>query len=402
LKSTKPVVVRIETEKNAEKLFHEMNVSPEGVKIMTPKAVHRIIRISSVDVRAAGIMKQEMLSKGGEVAVPWELYKLKPGLTDIAVMGTRRQFDDLCDKLKLQPFGLATLGDEIRRVLDDYEKPALKLKAGRFELDLDAKTHVMGVLNVTPDSFSDGGRFISVDDALDHARGLVEDGADILDIGGESTRPGAAPVGIEEELRRTIPVIEVLAAELNVPVSIDTYKPEVALKAVQAGAMIINDISGLADESMVELAVDSNVPVVIMHMRGSPRNMQESPAYNDVVADICNWLHERTSKLINDGIPKENILVDPGIGFGKKYEHNLEILNRLSEFRSLGYPIVLGTSRKAFLGAILDALPDDRVEGTIASVVRGVMEGAKIVRVHDVKQVVKACKVVDAIRFKRP
>ncbi|MBI4734411.1 MAG: dihydropteroate synthase [Rubrobacteridae bacterium] len=374
-----------------------MGVSAEGIKIMSPKAVHRVIKVSNIDVRAASIMKQEMLSKGGEVAAPWTLYKLEPGKTDILVMGTRRQFDDLCDKLRLQPFGLAKLGQEIKKTLDDYDKPSRVIKAGTFALDLNAKTHVMGILNTTPDSFSDGGLYLDIQAAVEHARVLVESGADILDIGGESTRPGAKAVDIDEELRRTIPVIEALATNLKVPISIDTYKPEVASRAINAGAVIINDITGLGDERMIEVAADKRVPVVIMHMQGTPGNMQENPTYDDVMFDICEWMQSRITRIIDSGVSDENILIDPGVGFGKSFMHNLEIMDRLSELKSLGYPIVLGTSRKVFLGAILDAPPDDRLEGTIATVVQGINNGANIVRVHDVKQVVKACRVADAI-----
>jgi dihydropteroate synthase len=397
-KSVKPIVICIKTENQAEEMLREMDVSPEGIKIMRHKAVHRVVKVSGIDVRAASIMKQEMLSKGGEVAAPWVLYKLEPGKTDVVVMGTHRQFEDLLEKLKQQPFGLKKIGEEIRQALSNYERSAGIIKAGRFELDLTARTQVMGIVNVTPDSFSDGGRFDSTDSAVKHAKQLIDDGADVLDIGGESTRPGAGIVDIDEELRRTIPVIERLAGEVNVPISIDTYKPEVASRALAAGATIINDISGLSNEGMVELAVTSSLPVIVMHMQGAPRNMQDNPEYDDVVFEVCQWLADRTDKLIAAGIKKENIMIDPGIGFGKNFNHNLEILNRLAEFKSLGYPLVLGTSRKAFIGAILDAPADDRVEGTIATVLHGVEQGAGIVRVHDVRQVSRACRVMDAVK----
>jgi dihydropteroate synthase len=183
-----------------------------------------------------------------------------------------------------------------------------------------------------------------------------------------------------------------------VPISIDTYKPEVASRALAAGATIINDISGLSSEGMVELAAKSGLPVIAMHMQGTPRNMQDNPKYDDVVFEVCQWLADRADKLIASGIKKENIMIDPGIGFGKNFNHNLEILNRLAEFKSLGYPIVLGTSRKAFIGAILDSPADDRIEGTIATVVHGIEQGADIVRVHDVRQVSRASRVMDAVK----
>jgi dihydropteroate synthase len=314
------------------------------------------------------------------------------------LMGTLRQYGELCDKLALQPFGLPLLAEQIKEVLSNYDKNFQLLKMGRFTVDLSEKTHIMGILNITPDSFSDGGKHFDRSVAIRAAEQMVSDGADIIDIGGESTRPGADPVDLDEELRRTIPVIEELAGRLDVPISIDTYKPEVARRALDAGASMINDISGLRNEGMIGLAVERDAPVVIMHMQGTPRDMQNNPSYGDVVAEVADWLDSQANKAFIAGLSKDRILIDPGIGFGKNFEHNLEIIKRLSELKSLGYPIVLGTSRKAFIGTILDLPPEERVEGTIATVVYGIMQGANIVRVHDVKEVARACKVADAIR----
>jgi len=394
----KPRVLQIKNMKEVQKALKDLHVSIKGVEIMAPKAIHRLVRIYDLDPRAANIVKQEMLSKGGEAATPWELYKMDTRSVDSILMGTLRQYDDLCGKLSLQPFGLPALAEEIKEALFNYDEKVHLLQAGHFNLDLSSRTHIMGILNVTPDSFSDGGEFFDFSQAKEQAQRLVADGADILDIGGESTRPGAEPVTLEEELRRTIPVIEELSGELNVPISIDTYKPEVAREALEAGATIINDISGLRDEKMIGLAVEKNVPVVIMHMKGTPRDMQKNPAYDDVVAEVVDRLDSRAQHAIEAGLSGDKILVDPGIGFGKNLEHNLELLRRLSELKSLGYPIVLGTSRKSFIGAVLDLPAQERVEGTIASVIYGVTQGASIVRVHDVKEAARAIKVADAIR----
>ncbi|MCL6471300.1 MAG: dihydropteroate synthase [Firmicutes bacterium] len=393
-----PRVINIENHHVAEEELKKLRVSTHGIRIMAPKAIHRVIKISGIDPRAANIVKQEMLSRGGEAAAPWDLYKMDLHEVDMILMGTLRQFDELCQKLSLQPFGLPKLAQKIVTVLSNYDSRPPVLRAGRFTIDLSAKTHIMGVLNVTPDSFSDAGRFFERDIAIAHARQMVSDGADIIDIGGESTRPGAEPVSLEEELNRTIPVIEALAGKIDIPISIDTYKPEVAKMALDAGASIINDISGLRNEGMIKVAVEHNVPVIIMHMKGTPRDMQLNPSYEDVVAEICDWLDRQAEKAVESGLDRNKILIDPGIGFGKTMEHNLQIINRLAEFKSLGYPIVLGTSRKAFIGKILDLGPEERVEGTIASVVYGITQGANIVRVHDVINVARACKVADAIK----
>jgi len=390
-------VLCIDNPEDARTMLAGLDVSAQGIDIMASKAIHRIITISDIDSRAANIIKQEMLSRGGEAAAPWVLYKMDLRKVDMILMGTLRQYDELCEKLVMQPFGLKALVRQIKDALSNYDKQPPVIEAGRFRLDLAAKTTIMGILNVTPDSFSDGGRNFDFAVAVELAKRMADDGAGIIDIGGESTRPGADPVGLDEELRRTIPVIETLAGELDVPISIDTYKPEVAKRALDAGATIINDISGLRDEKMPELAIERNVPVIVMHMKGTPRDMQQNPVYEDVVAEVADWLDRQAENAIAAGLPSEKILIDPGIGFGKTRDHNLEIMRRFSEFKSLGYPIVLGASRKAFIGAVLDLPADERVEGTIASVVYGVTRGANIVRVHDVKEVARACKLADAI-----
>lgn len=256
------------------------------------------------------------------------------------------------------------------------------------------------MLNVTPDSFSDGGLFSDPGLAAAHAEKLVADGAHIIDIGGESTRPGSDKVPIAEELRRTVPVIAALARTLTVPLSIDTYKAGVARAALDAGASLVNDISGLRfDPDMAGVVSSAGVPVCVMHIRGTPKSMQMKPAYDALIPEIMESLRESMSIARDAGISDENIVLDPGIGFGKTFSHNLEILNRLEEFTLLGRPLLVGVSRKAFIGKILnDAPAGDRLEGTIAAVSVAVCKGANIVRVHDVKEAARAVRVVDAIR----
>jgi len=259
------------------------------------------------------------------------------------------------------------------------------------------RTLVMGVVNVTPDSFSDGGRFLRVDDAVAQGLRLVDEGADYVDVGGESSRPGADQVGEQEELDRVAPVIERLAAAVDVPVSIDTYKPSVARECLRLGARMINDISGLGDAGMIRVAADAKASVVIMHMRGRPKTMQRDVHYEDLVGEVRTFLHERATRARDAGI--EDVIVDPGIGFGKTAAHNFEILHRLADFTSLGFPVLVGPSRKSFLGALPSGLPpEERLEGTLAAVAVAVVNGAAIVRVHDVAATRRAVEVADAIR----
>jgi dihydropteroate synthase len=264
---------------------------------------------------------------------------------------------------------------------------------------MQTRTLVMGVLNRTPDSFYDGGRYSIAETALQHARQLISEGADILDIGGESTRPGSDPVSVQEELRRVIPVIEAISSESDIAVSIDTFKSEVARQALQAGAHIVNDISGMRfDTQMPAVVAGAGAGVVLMHMQGSPKTMQQNPHYEDVVSEVKQSLSDCAQNALRAGIHADCIWLDPGIGFGKTVEHNLQLLCSLSEFRLLGYPLLIGTSRKSFIGKLLgDLPPNERLEGTLATLALAVREGANIVRVHDVQAAVRAVRVTDAI-----
>lgn len=264
---------------------------------------------------------------------------------------------------------------------------------------MQARTLVMGVLNVTPDSFYDGGRYSITEAALQHAHQLISEGADILDIGGESTRPGSDPVPIQEELRRVIPVIEAISSESAIVISIDTFKSEVARLALQAGAHIVNDISGMrSDPQMPAVVAEAGAGVVLMHIQGTPKTMQQNPHYEDVVGEVKQYLSDCAQDALRAGVSAVRIWLDPGIGFGKTLEHNLQLLRSLNEFRSLGYPLLIGTSRKSFIGKLLgDLPPDERLEGTLATLALAVREGANIVRVHDVQAAVRAMRVTDAI-----
>ena len=266
-------------------------------------------------------------------------------------------------------------------------------------LELGRRTLIMGILNVTPDSFSDGGRYLAVDDALRAAERLLNEGADILDIGGESTRPGADPVGEEQERRRVVPIIDGLRRRFDAFISIDTYKASVAESAIAAGADIINDISGLGfDPLMAELAARTGAGVVIMHILGTPRDMQKNPHYDDVTGEIRDFLAGRVALAEAAGVQRTQIVIDPGIGFGKRLEDNFTILRELGRLAELGLPILAGPSRKSFIGQTLNLPVDERVEGTAAAVTAAILHGAHIVRVHDVQAMKRVARIADAIK----
>lgn len=396
--SHNPRILALKDEEQAKRAFKGIGVDPSGIEIMVKKAVCHLMKLENVEARAANILKQEMLARGGEAAVARGVYDLKSRATDVILIGTVTQYRYLIEKIKQQPFGLREIAVEIRSALDSFMTRSFKLAWGKHVLDLRKKTHVMGVLNVTPDSFSDGGKFLDKEKAVKHALKMVKDGADIIDVGGESTRPGAKPLSEKEELERIIPVIDAITKKVKVPVSIDTYKYEIAKQSLEAGASMINDISGLrSDKRMASLAAEYQVPVVIMHMQGTPQNMQKDPKYKSVVGEILGFLREQSDRAIAAGIKSDMIIVDPGIGFGKTVEHNLIILSKLSEFGSLGLPIAIGTSRKSFIGTTLGLEVDDRLEGTATTMALSISQGANIVRVHDVKEMVRVARMTDAV-----
>ena len=322
-----------------------------------------------------------------------------PAPGELLLTGTPLQLKQFAQGLRSDRALPSSLTSALECRLDNYLRSDYKIPVGERLLDLGSRTHVMGILNVTPDSFSDGGQFAGLAAAVEHAREMAGQGADIIDIGGESTRPGAEALSDEEELRRILPVIERLKAEIATPLSIDTYKSSVAARALRAGASLVNDISGLRfSPDMARVVADHGAAVVIMHIKGTPRNMQMNPAYDDVIGEISDYLEEGISIARSAGVAGDRIMIDPGIGFGKTLEHNLEILDRLDEFRTLGCPIVLGTSRKRFIGTVLNIPePKDRIEGTAATVALGIRQGAGIVRVHDVGAMVKVARMTDAI-----
>ncbi|HZW82709.1 MAG TPA: dihydropteroate synthase [Candidatus Deferrimicrobium sp.] len=387
-------VLEVCTEAEARQALTKIGADPGGINVMIPKALHKVIKVENVAVQAAQILKQEMLSKGGEVAVHKGVIGCSIDRCDVVLMGTKRQYNLLCAKLKAQPFMLKEIGQSILKCLENYPGfHARTLDCRGYNLPLGKQTLIMGILNITPDSFSDGGSFYNLDRAVEHALEMVNMGADIIDIGGESTRPTADYVTAEEEKARLLPVIQALVEKVGVPISVDTYKAEVARATLQAGAHIINDIWGLqaeAEPEMVEVIAEFDAPVIIMHN-------QKGTEYRDLMGDMFAFFQNSIDLALAKGVKPERIVLDPGIGFGKTTEQNLQVMARLGEFRSLGYPILLGTSRKSMIGNILGVPVNERLEGTGATVTLGIAAGVDIVRVHDVKEIKRVCQMTDAI-----
>jgi dihydropteroate synthase len=370
----------------------------DGARMMAPKGAARLVRLAGVPARAALAIKQEMLAVGGDAALHAEAINGGVAETDIVLLGTEAQLITASAKLRRSGWGLPATADAVLDALWRFDDAASELYCGSITLPLGAKTYIMGILNVTPDSFSGDGLAGSMDDVRRRAAAMIADGADILDIGGESTRPGAEAVSLEEELARVAPAVRAVAG-LGVPISVDTYKSVVARAALEAGATIVNDISGLRfDPDMAAVAAAACTPVVVMHIQGTPRTMQQHPVYADLMSEVCAYLEESTAIAVAAGVPRDQVVLDPGFGFGKTVEHNLELLRRLRELRSYGQPVLMGTSRKSTIGKLLgDLPPEERLEGTAATVALSIANGADIVRVHDVKAMARVAKVTDAV-----
>jgi dihydropteroate synthase len=397
-----------------------IDADPAGIRLMVPKGLFHAVRVDNVPYAAASILKQEMLAKGGEAVVSRSVYKGQGGRSGVLLLGTEAQYHDVIPKLRLQPMrSLHTIADDLEGLLARLHGAPPPLTIGPLHCVWGTRTYVMGILNVTPDSFSGDGlaaRFepgspALVEAALGQARRMVQEGADILDVGGESTRPGSTPLPAEEELRRVVPVIQALARELPVAISVDTYKSAVARAALDAGAHMVNDVWAMAlDPDMPALVAERQVPVILMHNRSRPSQAAIDThlggrylgtEYKDLLGEVIGELRERVEVALAAGIARESILVDPGIGFGKTVEQNLELLDRLQELRSLGQPILVGTSRKSFTGYTLKLPPDQRLEGTAASVALAIDRGADIVRVHDVQAMVRVARLTDAVVRRR-
>ncbi|WP_432822743.1 dihydropteroate synthase [Trichloromonas sp.] len=394
-----PRLLHVDTEAEARREILLIGADPAGAERMAAKMVRRLVKLSRVPCRAANVLKQEMLAVGGDAAVARGSVACSLPETDVILIGTLKQLRQLAGRLGDQPFGLRELADELRGLLARLDQVPDCLVGRSCRLSLD-RPRIMGILNVTPDSFSDGGRYSSLQAALEKGRSLAQEGADIIDVGGESTRPGAQQVSAQEEIDRVVPVIEALSREVSCPLSVDTTKSVVAAAAVAAGADFINDISGLMfDPAMAAVAADNGSGLFLMHTRGRPETMQSVTRYQDLVAEVIDYLGKGIAMALQAGVSRDRLAIDPGIGFGKSVEGNLEILRRIGEFRSLGCPILLGTSRKSFIGKVLgEHDPARRLYGTLATVALGVAQGVMIHRVHDVAPARETAMLAWAIR----
>lgn len=380
-----PRLLKLSTPEQAAEELRRVRVDVCGIAEMIPKMQTICVQLAGIECRQANILKQEMLSLGGDAAVARGTVACSIDKTDCILIGTAKQLARLCKKLKAQPFALSKLAMELDELLlKSASKPAVWQTSQRL-LSLQ-RPLIMGILNVTPDSFSDGGHCSNPDLAVERALRMEAEGADIIDIGGESTRPGAASVSVDDEIARVAPVIEKLSAVLKCAISVDTWKSSVAAKALSAGAEIVNDISGFSfDPEMPQVVASGKAGAVLMHTRGNPEKMQQDTQYDDLLAEVCSSLRSSIAVAGEAGIPDDCIAIDPGIGFGKDCSGNLELLQRLGELSCFGRPILVGSSRKSFIGKVLGReLTDDRLFGTAATVALAVANGATILRVHDV------------------
>lgn len=386
----------------AKRQLEQIGCDPVGVALMTEKMLLPVLKLEGLSTKAANLLKQTFLAKGGDVAVSRGTADLSEECTDVLVFATVKQYRLALAQLKQQPWGLPRVAAAMEQALKAHLQPTCQREYawqdGKRLVLTENRTLVMGILNVTPDSFSDGGRYFSAEAAIEQAQRLVEEGADIIDLGAESTRPygGNQEISAEIELSRMLPVLEPLVKQLSVPISIDTYKAEVAEAALQAGAHILNDVWGLQrDAGMAAVAARHNVPVVVMH------NQQEAAYTGDIMGSICGFLRRSLDLAAAAGVREENVWIDPGIGFAKTCAQNLEVMSRLGELQAMGCPVLLGTSRKRFIGEVLGGLAtDERVEGTAATVAWGIAQGAQIVRVHDVKAMARIAKMINAMQKK--
>ncbi|MFP3895735.1 MAG: dihydropteroate synthase [Anaerolineales bacterium] len=407
-----------DSQRTLRERMRALGADPRGVQIMLPKARFHLLKVEGLGFAAANILKQEMLAKGGDAAISGDIYFGEEQVTDVLLMGTERTLHRVMDVLHRQPLpSLQQLGKELEATMANMGKGDLgTCRIGTQTFIWNERTFVMGIVNATPDSFSGDGLLATegeltpdaVKQAVDQALSFVKDGADIIDIGGESTRPGSHPVDAKVELDRVLPIIRKLRSMTRVPISIDTYKAAVAEKALDAGADMVNDVWGLRmDPEMAPLVAERDVPVILMHNRSKPKNADQQErlggryvdiAYEDLISDILRELRGQIDTALEAGIARERIIIDPGIGFGKTVKQNLTLLNHVDELRVLGFPLLIGPSRKSFIGYTLDLPPEERMEGTAAAVALAIARGgADIIRVHDVRTMARVARMTDAL-----
>ncbi len=371
-----------------------------SLEIFERKAQIIPLRIFNISSPTANIIKQEMLSLGGDAVIHKNVIDCKIEKSDVILLGTKKHYELLIKKMENNNyFDIPRVLQELKEYLTKEKLKKIVSPWGRV-LSLN-RTLVMGIINVTPDSFYSGSRKMQIDEILRTVEDMIINGVDIIDIGGQSTRPGSEPVSVEEEISRVIPAIESIRKNYSdIILSVDTYYSQVAELAIDRGADIINDISAFRfDNNLVKVIAKYKVPYVLMHMKGTPKDMQKNPYYDDVIREIMEFFEERINYAKENGVDSEKIIIDPGIGFGKRYEDNLEIMARLKEFKSLKKPILIGASRKSFIGrALSDLPPEERLEGTLGITALCVLNDVDIVRVHDVKENKRVIKVLEEIK----
>lgn len=386
--------VIIRNTEEARGFLRDIGVDGGAYTYLLPKAVYRCIKLKHIPCRAANIIKQEMLSKGGEAAVKRDALSFE-GHTDVLLMGSHKHYRLLLEKLRLQPFGLKKLAAEIQNILDGLDgRPGKMILRDGQSLDFGAGTIIMGILNVTPDSFSDGGKFLGKEKAIEHALQMREEGADIIDIGGASSRPGSEMASAEEEIQRVLPVIEELVKH-NLIISIDTFRAEVARLCLQAGAHIINDIGRLQlDPGLLPVIVAEQAPIILMHNR---MQFDQDKPYEDLISDIISDLQDSINQAVSAGLEESRIIIDPGICFGKTPAQSRLLIKQLEAFKSLGKPVLVGASRKSFIGQTLGLTVEQRLEGSLGVAAMSILNGADIVRVHDVRESKRVALICDAV-----
>jgi dihydropteroate synthase len=388
--------IDIATASDLHRHLSDIDVSEAEIDAMTDKFFYCTIKLEGIDTRAAKLMKTHLETLGGGLAMRKEADELTVRETDVIITGSRHTLRLLAARLKGEPFGLDGIGEEIAACTAGGNRV---MSWGNRMLDFAHTTYVMGILNCTPDSFFPASRSTTIKDALKTAHEMIEAGVNIIDVGGESTRPGSEGVTEEEEIRRVIPVIHALRDGSDVMVSVDTRKKGVAERALDAGADIVNDISGLRhNDELARLVARRGVPVVLMHMRGTPKTMQKQVHYENTISEILRELQASIAAAVGAGIAPEMIIVDPGIGFGKRIQDNLRLIKELASLKALNFPILIGLSRKSFIGEILDRPVERRLIGTITANTLAIINGANIIRVHDVAEAVEMVKIIDSVR----
>lgn len=374
----------------------EVDIPDADIEKISDQFLYCTLKLEGVDTRAANLMKSCIETLGGGLAMRKEAQEFTVRDTDLIISGSRHTLSLLATRLRGEPFGLDGIAAEISGCLSSGSRV---MSWGSRVLDFTRKTYVMGILNCTPDSFYPASRNETIREALKNAREMIGAGVDIIDVGGESSRPGSESIETDEEIRRVIPVVQAIRKESDIMISVDTRRKEIAERSLDAGADIINDISGLRhNDELARLVARRRVPIVLMHMRGTPKTMQKQASYKNTISEILRELQPSIAAAIGAGIASEMIIIDPGVGFGKRAQDNLRIIRELASLKSLNFPILIGLSRKSFIGEILDRPVEKRLIGTVTANTLAVINGANIIRVHDVGDAVEMVKVIDSVR----